>query len=232
MLFPAIADLSAGHPDWQVFASSALFMIFVGANAFAATRRDIVDLSQKRVFIFVPLVWLVACVTCAIPLYWSQLGLSFSDAFFEATSGLTTTGSTVLTGLDTMAPGILLWRSLTQWIGGLGFVVMGMALLPSMRSGGQQLFKLESSDKNEKPFAHTRVYAERIALVYLILTISCSATYFALGMSSFDAVNHAMTTVSTGGFSTSDQSMGAFDTNSILAASTFSCWSAGCRFFS
>ena len=220
MLFPAVADFLAGNPDWQVFAVSAAAILFAGGLVYSAMRRLKTELELRQIFIFVPLVWFMACVIGAIPLFLSGLDLSLTDAFFESASGFTTTGSTVLTGLDHLPPGILLWRSMVQWIGGLGVVVMGLVLLPSMRSGGQQLFLLESSDRSEKPFAHARLFAERIAMVYLLLTLACAISYWMLGMSLFDAFNHAMTTVSTGGYSTSDGSMGSFGTTAILLTAT------------
>ena len=220
MLFPAVADFLAGNPDWQVFAVSAAAILFTGGLVYSAMRRLKTELELRQIFIFVPLVWFMACVIGAIPLFLSGLDLSLTDAFFESASGFTTTGSTVLTGLDHLPPGILLWRSMVQWIGGLGVVVMGLVLLPSMRSGGQQLFLLESSDRSEKPFAHARLFAERIAMVYLLLTLACAISYWMLGMSLFDAFNHAMTTVSTGGYSTSDGSMGSFGTTAILLTAT------------
>ena len=220
MLFPAVADFLAGNPDWQVFAVSAAAILFAGGLVYSAMRKLKTELELRQIFIFVPLVWFMACVIGAIPLFLSGLDLSLTDAFFESASGFTTTGSTVLTGLDHLPPGILLWRSMVQWIGGLGVVVMGLVLLPSMRSGGQQLFLLESSDRSEKPFAHARLFAERIAMVYLLLTLACAISYWMLGMSLFDAFNHAMTTVSTGGYSTSDGSMGSFGTTAILLTAT------------
>ena len=220
MLFPAVADFLAGNPDWQVFAVSAAAILFAGGLVYSAMRRLKTELELRQIFIFVPLIWFMACVIGAIPLFLSGLDLSLTDAFFESASGFTTTGSTVLTGLDHLPPGILLWRSMVQWIGGLGVVVMGLVLLPSMRSGGQQLFLLESSDRSEKPFAHARLFAERIAMVYLLLTLACAISYWMLGMSLFDAFNHAMTTVSTGGYSTSDGSMGSFGTTAILLTAT------------
>ena len=220
MLFPAVADFLAGNPDWQVFAVSAAAILFTGGLVYSAMRKLKTELELRQIFIFVPLVWFMACVIGAIPLFLSGLDLSLTDAFFESASGFTTTGSTVLTGLDHLPPGILLWRSMVQWIGGLGVVVMGLVLLPSMRSGGQQLFLLESSDRSEKPFAHARLFAERIAMVYLLLTLACAISYWMLGMSLFDAFNHAMTTVSTGGYSTSDGSMGSFGTTAILLTAT------------
>ena len=220
MLFPAVADFLAGNPDWQVFAVSAAAILFTGGLVYSAMRKLKAELELRQIFIFVPLIWFMACVIGAIPLFLSGLDLSLTDAFFESASGFTTTGSTVLTGLDHLPPGILLWRSMVQWIGGLGVVVMGLVLLPSMRSGGQQLFLLESSDRSEKPFAHARLFAERIAMVYLLLTLACAISYWMLGMSLFDAFNHAMTTVSTGGYSTSDGSMGSFGTTAILLTAT------------
>ena len=220
MLFPAVADFLAGNPDWQVFAVSAAAILFTGGLVYSAMRKLKTELELRQIFIFVPLIWFMACVIGAIPLFLSGLDLSLTDAFFESASGFTTTGSTVLTGLDHLPPGILLWRSMVQWIGGLGVVVMGLVLLPSMRSGGQQLFLLESSDRSEKPFAHARLFAERIAMVYLLLTLACAISYWMLGMSLFDAFNHAMTTVSTGGYSTSDGSMGSFGTTAILLTAT------------
>ena len=220
MLFPAVADFLAGNPDWQVFAVSAAAILFTGGLVYSAMRKLKTELELRQIFIFVPLIWFMACVIGAIPLFLSGLNLSLTDAFFESASGFTTTGSTVLTGLDHLPPGILLWRSMVQWIGGLGVVVMGLVLLPSMRSGGQQLFLLESSDRSEKPFAHARLFAERIAMVYLLLTLACAISYWMLGMSLFDAFNHAMTTVSTGGYSTSDGSMGSFGTTAILLTAT------------
>ncbi|MCB1386752.1 MAG: TrkH family potassium uptake protein [Nitratireductor sp.] len=221
MIFPALADFMAGNPDWIVFTVSASVNLFVGGAIWLAMRRHDPDMDRREIFIFVPTVWLLSSLASAMPFYLSGLDVSFTDAMFESVSGLTTTGSTVLSNLDSLPPGILLWRSLTQWIGGLGVVVMGMVLLPSMRSGGQQLFQLESSDKGEKPFARSHVFTERIAILYLAVTTLCAITYLLLGMDPFDAFNHAMTTVSTGGFSTSDLSMGLYGTTGMLLASTF-----------
>ena len=220
MIFPAMADFVTGNPDSIVFASSALFVIFFGGLMFFATRQETVAFSRRDIFLFVPAVWLLSCIATAMPFYLSSLEISFADAFFEAASGLTTTGSTILTNLENMPPGILLWRSMSQWIGGLGIVVISISLLPYMKSGGQQLFSLESSDKSDKPFAQTRKYTAAIFMVYVALTTGCATVYMVLGMTPFEAINHAMTTVSTGGFSTSDYSMGAFATRPMLIASS------------
>jgi trk system potassium uptake protein TrkH len=220
MLLPAIVDFVAGNPDWQAFLASSLFVLFFSSLFFISGNRPDQRVSRRSVFAFVSVIWLLFSLAAALPFYFSGLNVSFVDAFFESVSGLTTTGSTVLTGLDGMPPGILLWRSLTQWIGGLGIIVLGITILPFMRSGGQQLFSLESSDTSDKPFPRAAQYTERIGLIYLLVTIACATAYMIFGMTPFEAINHAMTTVSTGGYSTSDSSMGHFGTIPMLAAST------------
>jgi trk system potassium uptake protein TrkH len=197
---------------------------------FLSGNRPDQHVSRRSVFAFVSVIWLLFSLAAALPFYLSGLKVSFADAFFESVSGLTTTGSTVLTGLDSMPPGILLWRSLTQWIGGLGIIVLGITILPFMRSGGQQLFSLESSDTADKPFPRAAQYTERIGLIYLLVTVACATTYMIFGMTPFEAINHAMTTVSTGGFSTSDASMGHFDTTPMLIASTLFMFVGGLPF--
>ncbi|WP_284223915.1 TrkH family potassium uptake protein, partial [Brevundimonas denitrificans] len=140
------------------------------------------------------------------------------DAYFEAMSGLTTTGSTVLTGLDFAPPGILLWRALLQWLGGIGIIVMAIAILPLLRVGGMQLFRMEGAEaSSEKALPRVAEIVKSIGSIYLILSIICTICYYLAGMSFFEAVAHAMTTISTAGFSTSDGSMGHFD-NALIDA--------------
>lgn len=220
LLFPAAIDFFMGNLEWEAFLVSSILILFISALSLAVTGRPEATTSRRDVFIFVPLVWLLFSLASALPFMLTELHLSVTDAVFESVSGLTTTGATILTGLDSMPYGILLWRSMTQWVGGLGIVVLGISLLPFLKSGGQQLFALESSDKSEKPFPQAKQYAERIILVYLILSVACATAYLAMGMTPFEAINHAMTTVSTGGFSTSDGSMGHFDTTGMLAVSS------------
>ncbi len=230
MLVPCMVDFAVGNPDWRVFLASSLAVMLLSSLVFLAARRQTPHISRRSVFLFVTLVWVLFSIASALPFFFSGLDLSFTDAFFEAASGLTTTGSTILTGLDAMPPGILLWRSITQWIGGLGIVVLGISMLPFMRSGGQQMFSLESSDTADKPFPKTEQYAERILLIYVALTLSCTVAYRLLGMTGFEAINHAMTTVSTGGFSTSDGSMGHFATTGMLLASSIFMFIGGVPF--
>jgi trk system potassium uptake protein TrkH len=155
--------------------------------------------------------WLAVAFFGSLPFHFDVYQLSVTDAFFEAMSGLTTTGSTVLVGLDNAPPGMLLWRSLLQWIGGIGVIGMAIVILPFLKVGGMQLFQAERSDEIDKVYPRMTELAVSISVIYLVITVLCALTLIVCGMSIFDSINHAMTTVSTGGFSTSDRSIGAFN---------------------
>ncbi|MBO0347143.1 TrkH family potassium uptake protein [Roseibium sp. CAU 1637] len=215
MILPASADLLANNPDWKAFLISAVIIGCFGSLATAAWNGSGLALRRRETFLFVNMAWIAFCTAGAIPLYTSGLNLSFTDAFFESVSGLTTTGSTILTHLDTMPPGILLWRSLLQWIGGIGIVVVGIWLLPGLRVGGSQLFAIESSENTAKPYGRIEPFMRRLLTLYATLTVTCILLYIACGMNLFQAINHAMTTVSTGGYSTSDSSFGQFSGNAV-----------------
>lgn len=216
MLVPAVVDLATDNRDWQVFLTAAFLAGGTGAFLYLGFRNRESGWSRHDGFVFVSLSWLVLSVAGALPFYFAEVRLSPVDAFFESVSGLTTTGSTILNGLDELPPGILLWRSILQWIGGVGIVVLSVFLFPFLKLGGQHLFALESSDTAEKSFARFEEYALRILLLYLLLTLACMVSYDALGMTFFEAANHAMTTVSTGGYSTSDLSLAKFHSLPIL----------------
>jgi trk system potassium uptake protein TrkH len=147
--------------------------------------------------------------------------MSYTDAFFEAMSGLTTTGATVITNLDGAPPGILLWRALLQWFGGIGIIVMAISVLPMLNIGGMQLFRLESSDTSEKILPRTAQIAGSITRLYFGITLACMLSYLAAGMEVFDAIAHAMTTIATGGFSTRNDSLGAFGAPVAMVAIFF-----------
>lgn len=176
---------------------------------FVGSEKKFSRLGVREMFLLTTGVWLLASVFAALPFVFIE-HISYSDAFFETMSGITTTGSTVLHGLDSMHPSILLWRSILQWLGGVGFIVMGVAILPFLNVGGMRLFQTESSDWSDKAESKTRRVAIDILLVYIALTTCCFIGYRFTGMENFDAINHAMTTISTGGYSTSDGSMGHF----------------------
>ncbi len=220
MIVPAIADVFAENPDWQVFLVSGLVLGTAGVLMTMAFNGENPPSNFREALIFVNAAWFAFSFAGAIPFFFSGLGIDFTDAFFETASGLTTTGSTILTGLDYMPPGILLWRALLQWIGGIGVVAIGIWLLPGLRVGGSQLFALESSENTTKPYGHVGPFVYRLLAFYAGLTLSCVALYQLCGMSFFDAVVHSMTTVSTGGFSTSDQSFGQFSGLSVYWVAT------------
>ncbi len=211
MLIPAVVDAFAGNADWEVFGLCAGVTLFVGVAMALTSRSGAMNLSIRQAFVMTGLSWLMLTFFASLPFFYSELKLSFTDAFFEAMSGITTTGSTVITGLDEAPAGILLWRALLQWLGGIGIIVMAIAVLPILRVGGMQLFRMESSDQSEKALPRAAQVASAIAVLYLILSGLCAGAYWFAGMSGFDAIAHAMTTIATGGFSTTDGSMGHFD---------------------
>lgn len=208
MLLPAVADLAVGHADWGVFLMSSVVTLFVGGGlALANYEGRRTDLSIRQAFLLTSLSWVLTTIFGAIPFYFSGLKLTFIDSAFETMSGLTTTGSTVIVGLDDAPPGILLWRSLLHWLGGVGIIVMGVAVLPMLKVGGMQLFKTESSDNSEKILPRAAQIAGAIGWTYVLMTVLCAIAVWLAGMSPFDAINHAMATLATGGFSTSDNSI-------------------------
>lgn len=216
MLVPAIVDLAHRNDDWIVFTVSAAVTTFVGCMLWLTGRQNEPSrLTVRQAFLLTSFAWIVLSAFAGLPLMWSQVGLSFTRAFFETMSALTTTGSTVLSGLDGMPPGILVWRSMLQWYGGAGIIVVAIAILPMLQVGGMQLFRTESSDKSEKVLPRVAEISNRIIMVYVALSLACAIAYFAAGMSAFDAVNHAMTTISTGGFSTHDNSLGEFKSGAV-----------------
>ncbi len=212
MLPPMVADLVVANDDWLVFLIATGITLFVGISLILSTRTaQVTDISTRQAFILTTSVWTVLTFFASLPFLYADLGMPPVDAFFEAMSGITTTGATVMVGLDLAPPGILLWRSILQWLGGIGIIVMGVAVLPLLSVGGMQLFRAESSDRSDKIFSRAGELASAIGLVYFALTLACGFSYWAGGMTVFDAANHAMTTVATGGFSTRDSSIAGFD---------------------
>lgn len=220
MCAPAILDGAAGNPDWQVFAAAASITLFLGVCLIAGNWSESFDFTIHQAFLLTTLSWIVIATFASLPFMFANLGLSFTDAFFEAMSGVTTTGSTVITGLDYAPPGILLWRALLQWLGGIGIIVMAVAILPMLRVGGMQLFRMESSDTTEKVMPRAAQVASGIGFIYLALTLICATSLWLAGMNVFQAIAHAMTTIATGGFSTVDGSIGHFDSAAIDAVVT------------
>ncbi|WP_157813726.1 TrkH family potassium uptake protein [Sinorhizobium meliloti] len=217
MLVPAMVDFAVDNrKDAVTFMSSAAISGGLGALLIAAFNQEKIDLTDRRTGLLITVsAWLSVSFVGAIPLFNSGLQLSWTDAVFETASALTTTGSTILVGLDNMPQGLLMWRSLLQWLGGIGIIVMALSVLPALRVGGMQLFRSESSDISEKPFPKVRQIARNILIVYVSLTLACAVSLDLAGMSTFDAVNHAMTTIATGGLSTRDASIGFYNSLAI-----------------
>lgn len=221
MCIPALVDASVGNPDWQVFAVSAGLTLFVGVSLTLTSSTGKVSLNVRQAFVMTTMSWLVLTIFAALPFTFSELQLSYTDAFFEAMSGITTTGSTVITGLDHAPPGILLWRGILQWLGGLGIVVMAIAVLPMMGVGGMQMFKVEAFDAGEKVLPRAAQISMALVLIYGVLTLIWGLMMWWIGLTPFEAVIHAMTTIATGGFSTSDGSIGHFDNWQLDLVITF-----------
>lgn len=209
VLFPGTA---------QEFTEGFVLTGFLGTVVTIASAHPRLDLRPRHIFPLTASVWLLAALCGALPLYlWQMTG---PDAFFEAMSGITTTGSTVMSGLDRTPKGILFWRALLQALGGIGFVVTGVALLPVLKVGGMQLFRTESSELGEKELANAARFALATLVVYGALMGGCFLAYIVGGMSVFDAIVHAMTTLSTGGYSNYDASFGHFDSAFLQYAAT------------
>jgi trk system potassium uptake protein TrkH len=210
MLVPAAADLYVGNEDWEVFALSAFFLGGLAAAVALATRGSAPPVSTRFGFVLVNMLWLATALAGAVPFLGASIGLDVTDAVFESVSALTTTGSTVVAGLDGLPPGLLLWRSFLQWVGGIGVIALGLFVLPFLKVGGVSYLRIESSDIDERPFARLSNYMAAMVAIYAVLTFVCAIAYDVAGMSGFDAVNHAMTTLATGGFSTHDVSLGYY----------------------
>ena len=218
MVIPALVDAGDGRPTWSVFAVSAGGVSCVALLGIVSLREPIPAFTPRFGFLLTTVIWLVSVTCAAVPFWLSPLRITTAGAFFEAMSGLTTTGATVLSELDSMPRSFLLWRSMLQWFGGIGIIAIGLFLFPFLRIGGMQIFRTENSDRSDKALPRIASVTRALAFIYLAITITCAIVYAALGMDFFDAVNHAMTTVATGGFSTHDRSFGFFEDSRLLWA--------------
>ena len=211
MLAPLFADLLAQNGHWPVFAEAAIVTVLTGGLLAGACANGVsAGLSLRQTFLLTTLVWLMLPLFGAIPFVLGATNADFTDAFFEAMSGLTTTGSTVFSGLEALPEGLKLWRGILQWLGGVGIIVVAMVFLPELRVGGMQIFRSEAFDTMGKILPRAGEIAQRISVIYVALTLMCALAYTGFGMVPFDALVHAMTTVATGGMANSDASFGAF----------------------
>jgi len=199
--------------DWQAFLLSSLISISVGGIIWFLTRQAKKDELRKRDgYLIVTLGWIIMSLSGSLPYLFSNAIPFFTDAFFETVSGYTTTGASILNNIEQLPRGILFWRSLTQWIGGMGFIVLAVAILPLLGIGGMQLFMAESPGiAPDKIQPRIRATAGRLWLVYIILTFSEMVLLMFGGLDFYEAINHSLTTMATGGFSTKQDSIAFFD---------------------
>lgn len=215
MLFPAAVDIYYSHQDWSPFITSSIISVFIGVSLLLGNKTKIEKLTIQQSYLLTAISWFSATLLSAVPFILSGTLDNWVDAIFESASGISTTGATVITNLDNTSKAVLLWRSLCCGLGGIGIVIFAVALLPFLGIGGMQIFQRENSDFNDKLLPKISYIAKRIILVYITLVaLSFISLHFA-GMSWFDAVNHALCAVSTGGLSTKDASIGYFDSVSI-----------------
>ena len=214
MFIPIITQFIYSEIDSSFFGASIITIIF-GTLFFLSNLDHDKKLNLQQAFLLTTLSWLSIAIFGSLPFVFSTIELSITDAFFESMSGITTTGSTIIPNLEITPKGILLWRAILQWLGGIGIIVMAITLMPIMNVGGMQLFKISSNDSSEKILPKSKEIALRLIYIYLSLTILCAFTYWIFGMSKFDSLTHAMTTIATGGFSNYNESIGYFSNSSI-----------------
>ncbi len=214
MLIPIIVQFFYDDVDSSFFGASIVTIIF-GTLFFLSNLDHDKKLSLQQAFLLTALAWLSIAIFGSLPFVFSRIEFSFTNAFFESMSGITTTGSTIISDLENIPKGILLWRALLQWLGGIGIIVMAITLMPIMNVGGMQLFKISNNDSSEKILPKSKEIALRLIYIYSGLTVICAFSYKVLGMSIFDSLTHSMTTIATGGFSNYNQSIAFFDSISI-----------------
>ena len=204
------------------FVAASFVTMFIGILFILANLEKEFKLNLRQTFLFSSLAWVMVAAFGSLPFLLSSQDFSFSEAFFESMSGITTTGATIIADLDNSPKSILLWRAIMQWLGGIGIVVMAITILPLLKVGGMQLFKMEGPDSTEKILPRTAEVATIIISTYVVLTVICGLFYWIFGMTVFDSISHAMTTIATGGFSTHNDSIGFFKSSNIeIVASVF-----------
>ena len=210
MFVPIIVQFIYAEIDSSFFGASIVTIVF-GALFFLTNIDHDRKVNLQQAFLLTALSWLSVAVFGSLPFIFSSMEMSITDAFFESMSGITTTGSTIISNLENAPKGILLWRAILQWLGGIGIIVMAITLMPIMNVGGMQLFKISSNDSSEKILPKSKEIALRLVYIYSALTAVCAISYWIFGMGKFDSLTHSMTTIATGGFSNYNQSIGYFN---------------------
>ena len=220
MFIPIIVQFFYSEIDSSFFGSSIVTIIF-GTLFFLSNLDHDKKLNLQQAFLLTALSWISIAVFGSLPFVFSSIELSITDSFFESMSGITTTGSTIISDLENAPKGLLLWRAILQWLGGIGIIVMAITLMPIMNVGGMQLFKISSNDSSEKILPKSKEIALRLIYIYSGLTALCAFTYWIFGMGKFDSLTHSMTTIATGGFSNYNESIGYFNSLPIEVSSMF-----------
>ncbi len=216
LFIPLLIELIYKTESWQSYAVPILLYLIVGGSLVITNRNVDFKISLKEAFFITVLSWILITILCAVPFLYTETDLGVVDALFESMSGVTTTGATTLTNLDTLPKGILIWRAFLQWLGGIGIVVIALFILPFLRIGGMQLFHLEGDDPYDKSLPKISSVIKKIFFIYLSLTVVLIFFYYIFGMTLFDAIAHSFTTISTGGYSTYDSSLAFFNNDMIL----------------
>lgn len=222
MLAPLLADVVTNNGEWHVFLRTSVLTVIAGSLVAGACANSVgQSLNIRQAFLLTFGAWSVLPLFGSLPFMFGETELSFTDAYFEAVSGMTTTGSTVISGLDNLSEGLLLWRGILQWLGGLGIVIVALIFLPVMRVGGMQFFQSEGFDTLGKAMPRVMDLSSGLLNIYVGLTAILAMLYVLLGMNTFEAFVHAMTTMSTGGFSTTDDSFAAFSPGAQYVGALF-----------
>ena len=216
LFIPLITEIVYKTENWQSYTVPILLYLIVGGSLVITNRNVEINISLKEAFIMTISSWLLLAVLCAVPFIYTESNLNIVDALFESMSGITTTGATIINDVESLPKGILIWRALLQWLGGIGIVVIALFILPFLRIGGMQLFHLEGDDPYDKFLPKISSVISKIFIIYLILTFVLICLYFLSGMNFFDSLAHSFTTISTGGFSTHNNSFAYFQNNKIL----------------
>ena len=215
LLVPLVVSFIFDDGSSNIFITTFLLIFIPSIIAWQLTKKSKEEMGVKEGFVIITLFWIVLSLVGSMPFY--LYGMSFVDSFFESMSGITTTGATVISGLNNMPESVLFYRQLLQWMGGMGLIVLAIAVMPLLGIGGGQLYKTEipGALSDQKLTPRIKETAQALWLIYMGLTVVCALLYFAFGMSAFDAISHSLSTVSIGGFSTHDESIGYFNSISI-----------------
>jgi len=215
LLIPMFFDLINQNQDWKEFFLISCLTFLIGLVLYVGFKKENIKINLRQAFLLTIVSWFLIALFGSLPFIYASSSLSFTDAFFEAVSGITTTGSTAIPKLEILSEGILVWRSLLQWFGGIGIIVLAVAILPTLQIGGMQLLHMEHDDPYEKTLPKINKFIIEIVSLYVSLTILCFFFYYLFGMSAFDSLIHCMSTISTGGFSNHNSSFQYFKSYSL-----------------